>query len=170
MLDNDVNDLFQTFSYETDLFGERFLVELDEKGADIFVTNENKELYVKLFAMAKMQKETALEINAFLQGFNDILPTSALQKFTPGELEAIIAGASTIDIEDMKAHTSCNGYSDQFKKWFWEIMEEFNQSQRSAFLYFITGSTKVPYGGFKEQPITLNRQSASLKLPIAHTW
>ena len=170
MLENDVEDLYQTFSYEVDFFGERFLVELDEGGADIFLTNENKELYVKLLAMAKMQKEVALEINAFLEGFNTVLPTSQLQKFTPGELEAIIAGASKIDISDMKAHTMLSNFKPEFQKWFWEVLEEFSQPQRSAFVYFVTGSSKVPYGGFKETPISFYLLRDRKKLPIAHTW
>jgi hypothetical protein len=37
------------------------------------------------------------------------------------------------------------------------------------FLFFLTGSFKVPYGGFKDYPIVLNRVSAKDHLPVAHT-
>ncbi len=34
-------------------------------------------------------------------------------------------------------------------KWLWEILKEFNQLERSSFLFFTSGSSKPPFGGFK---------------------
>lgn len=170
MLDNDVDALFHTFSYEVDLCGERHTVELIPNGSKIFVTNENKELFVKLLAIAKMRKEVSAEISAFLLGFNTVLQTTLLNNFMPAELEAIIAGASKISVEDLKQNTNVDQYNADFQKWLWEILEEFDQNQLSAFLYYVSGSTKVPFGGFKEQPIEINYRSDSTSLPVAHTW
>ncbi len=170
ILDNDVDALFHTFSYEIDLCGERHAVELTTNGSKIYVTNENKELFVKFLAVAKMRKEVSAEINAFLFGFNTVLQTSLLNNFMPAELEAVIAGASKISVEDLKQNTNISQYNANFQQWLWEILEEFDQNQLSAFLYYVSGSTKVPFGGFKEQPIEINYRSDSTSLPVAHTW
>jgi ubiquitin-protein ligase E3 C len=34
-------------------------------------------------------------------------------------------------------------------KYLWEILESFNQFERSSFLFFVTGSSKPPLDGFK---------------------
>ena len=171
MLENDVDNLYQTFCYELDFAGERHLIELVPEGVAHLLTNANKRLYVKLIALAKMQEEVASEIQAFLKGFNSVIPAAKLQVFSPNELEAIIAGASVIDVEDMKANIIYDGsYTEEFKTWFWEILREFTQAELSAFVYFITGSTKVGYGGFKNEKITLTSLSNTKSLPVAHTW
>lgn len=141
------------------------------EGSKIPVTNRNKQLYVKLLAMSKMQKEIASEIESFLFGFNQVLSSCTLQNFSPRELEAVIAGASKIDIQDMKKYTKVSSdYSEEFLDWFWELLEEFDENERSAFVYYISGSTNVSHGGFKDQPIALHYMNDSEKLPVAHTW
>ena len=54
--------------------------------------------------------------------------------------------------------------------WFWEILDEKTQEERANFLFFLTGSYKVPYGGFKEYPIGFNKMiDCQDYLPVAHT-
>ena len=36
-------------------------------------------------------------------------------------------------------------------------------------LFFITGSFKLPFGGFKRFKISLNKTNTNNKLPVAHT-
>lgn len=171
MLDNDCESLGLTFSYELDVCGERHTVELIQNGAKIAVTNKNKAAFVNMLAVAKIQREVAVEINAFLEGFNSVLPASKLQSLSPSELEVIIAGASKIDVEDMKKHAKIVGnFKTEFLQWFWQILSECEQDELSAFLYFVTGSTKVSFEGFKDQPIVLNYRENSDQLPVAHTW
>jgi E3 ubiquitin-protein ligase HUWE1 len=38
----------------------------------------------------------------------------------------------------------------QVIKWFWELCAELDQSQKANLLQFVTGTSKVPLGGFKE--------------------
>lgn len=54
--------------------------------------------------------------------------------------------------------------------WFWEIMEEWDQGELANFLFFLTGSYKVPYGGFDAYPIGFNKMPGCTDyLPVAHT-
>lgn len=172
MLDNDVDDLYLTFSYDLDACGQRHLVELVPDGANIFVTNANKKIYVKLLCLTKMREEMSDEIDAFLRGFNTLISASDLAYFTPSEIETIIAGRSTIDVQDMKKYANLGyGYSDEYLSWFWEVLEEFSESERSAFLYFVSGSTKISHGGFASFPLRVNYWGSSTQaLPVAHTW
>lgn len=63
-------------------------------------------------------------------------------------------------------------------KWFWEIMQEWGNCKNLGeegenlgdFMFFLTGSFKVPYGGFKEHPIGINKMVGCKDyLPVAHT-
>ncbi len=53
----------------------------------------------------------------------------------------------------MKTFTKyMGGYSKETQVivWFWEILSTFTASQLSDFLFFISGSHRVPHAGFKE--------------------
>ena len=171
MLQNDAEKLHQTFSYEVDVCGKRHHIELVPGGSDIIVNNKNKQLYVKLLVVSKLEKEIDAEMEAFLEGFNSVLPLNFLTGFSPGELDSIIAGASKIEIENLKAIITLSSFfSPEFKEWFWEVIEGLDQKGRSAFLYFVTGSARLPYEGVQAGKITVSKVEDLDKLPIAHTW
>lgn len=142
ILNNKVEDLYLTFTHEVDFLGERLTMELCEGGFDIFVDESNKRDYVKKICEAKMTKEIEKQIKAFLKGFQAILPYDCYSHLSAGELGIILAGASQIDLQDMKKHAELSSYTKQSSqvKWLWEILEEFSQEDLSAFLYFVSGS------------------------------
>lgn len=49
------------------------------------------------------------------------------------------------------------------------MLREFDEQQLANFLFFVSGSFKVPYGGFKEYPLVINRGFVVEHLPVAHT-
>jgi E3 ubiquitin-protein ligase HUWE1 len=61
--------------------------------------------------------------------------------------------------------------------WFWRALESFDQQDRARFLMFVTGTSKVPLGGFKAlrgqrgpQRFSLERGFGSAEaLPQSHT-
>jgi E3 ubiquitin-protein ligase HUWE1 len=64
-------------------------------------------------------------------------------------------------------------------KWFWELMDSYDNNERAEFLQFVTGSSKVPLEGFSAlQGIGgINKFKISKvfdknfdRLPTAHTW
>ena len=74
------------------------------------VTEENKREYVKLVCQMKMTGAIRKQLNAFLEGFYDIIPKKLVSIFTEQELELLISGLPTIDIDDLKANTEYHKY------------------------------------------------------------
>ncbi|KAL7987870.1 hypothetical protein Chor_006789 [Crotalus horridus] len=144
ILDNDINDLGLelTFSVETDVFGAMEEVPLKPGGASIIVTQENKAEYVQLVTELRMTRAIQPQINAFLQGFHMFIPPS---------LELLLSGMPEIDVNDWIKNTEyTSGYErdDPVIQWFWEVVEELTQEERVLLLQFVTGSSRVPHGGF----------------------
>ncbi|NXM90397.1 HACE1 ligase, partial [Oenanthe oenanthe] len=153
ILDNDISDLGLelTFSVETDVFGAMEEVPLKPGGASILVTQENKAEYVQLVTELRMTRAIQPQINAFLQGFHMFIPPSLIQLFDEYELELLLSGMPEIDVNDWLKNTEyTSGYErgDQVIQWFWDVVEELSQEERVLLLQFVTGSSRVPHGGF----------------------
>jgi len=88
MLDNDITDVIdQEFTIEDDQFGEKKVVELKEGGAEISVTEENKEEYVRLVVGYRVENSIKDQIKSFLNGFYEVIPRKLVQIFEADQLE-----------------------------------------------------------------------------------
>uniref|UniRef100_A0A673IN76 E3 ubiquitin-protein ligase HACE1 n=1 Tax=Sinocyclocheilus rhinocerous TaxID=307959 RepID=A0A673IN76_9TELE len=153
ILDNDISDLGLelTFSVETDVFGTMEEVPLKPGGIAIQVTQDNKEEYVQLVTELRMTRAIQPQINAFLLGFHTFILPSLIQLFDEYELELLLSGMPEIDVMDWKKNTEyTSGYDLQEPviQWFWEVVENLTQEDRVLLLQFVTGSSRVPHGGF----------------------
>lgn len=152
ILDHNISNLGLdlTFSVETDVFGVMQEVELKPGGSKIPVNEENKHEYVQLVTELRMTRAIQPQIESFLQGFHMYIPQALVQMFDEYELEIMLSGLPEIDIDDWKLHTVYSGYDNDSDviKWFWEVIEEFSQNERVLMLQFVTGSSRVPFGGF----------------------
>lgn len=81
------------------------------------------------------------QLQAFIQGFYDIIPFKAIKHLTPIELGSLFVGKQDINVKELKESTSYSTYtSDSMHiKWLWEIVESWDQELRKKFLFFITG-------------------------------
>ncbi|WWD19760.1 hypothetical protein CI109_104224 [Kwoniella shandongensis] len=153
MLDNDITGVIdQEFTTEDDQFGEKKIVELKEGGAQIPVTEENKEEYVRLVVSYRLDNSIKDQIKAFLDGFYEIIPREIIQIFEPDQLELLISGITTVDVDELKNATQMSGWkpTDPEISWFWRALRSFSQEERSRFLMFVTSSSRVPLGGFTQ--------------------
>lgn len=168
------------FVAESEFGGHKTEVELVPGGKDIPVTDANKWEYVQLIAAHKMTSSIKAQTDAFLAGFHELVPPSLISLFTESELELLIAGLPTIDVADLRANTEYVGFrpTDEVIQWFWQALESFDQQDRARFLMFVTGTSKVPLGGFKAlrgqrgqpQKFTIEKTYTSAdSLPVAHT-
>uniref|UniRef100_A0A7N6AKU1 E3 ubiquitin-protein ligase HACE1 n=1 Tax=Anabas testudineus TaxID=64144 RepID=A0A7N6AKU1_ANATE len=153
ILDNDISDLGLelTFSVETDVFGAMEEVPLKPGGTSILVTQDNKAEYVQLVTELRMTRAIQPQINAFLQGFHTFIPPSLIQLFDEYELELLLSGMPEIDVQDWCRNTEyTSGYDAQEPviQWFWEVVKSLTQEERILLLQFVTGSSRVPHGGF----------------------
>ncbi|KAL6600606.1 hypothetical protein ACP70R_045406 [Stipagrostis hirtigluma subsp. patula] len=187
MLENDVSDIPDlTFSIDPDeekhILYEKTEVtdyELKPDGRNIRVTEETKHEYVDLVAEHILTTAIRPQINAFLEGFTELVPRELISLFNDKELELLISGLPEIDLDDLKANTEYIGYSvaSPVIQWFWEIVKAFNKEDMARLLQFVTGTSKVPLEGFKAlqgisgpQRFQIHKAyGAPERLPSAHT-
>ena len=112
-----------TFSTDDNIFGELKTIDLKEDGRNIEVTDANKGEYVDLVTQWRIQKRVDEQFNAFLTGFNELIPQDLVNVFDERELELLIGGIADIDVDDWKKHTDYRGYteSDEVIQAFWNV-------------------------------------------------
>uniref|UniRef100_A0A0R3R759 HECT-type E3 ubiquitin transferase n=1 Tax=Brugia timori TaxID=42155 RepID=A0A0R3R759_9BILA len=181
LLNNPIEDLGTelTFSLEVEEFGVRKMRMLKENGSSVPVTDGNKEEYVKLVCQMKMTGSINQQLNAFLEGFYEIIPKHLISIFNEQELELLISGLPNVDIDDLYANTEYKTYTKSSSQiqWFWKALRSFEQEDRAKFLQFVTGTSKVPLQGFAAlegmngtQKFSIHLDSRSSdRLPTAHT-
>ncbi|KAE9609095.1 putative aminoacyltransferase, E1 ubiquitin-activating enzyme [Lupinus albus] len=187
MLENDISDVLDlTFSIDADeeklILYERTEVtdyELIPGGRNIKVTEENKNQYVDLIAEHRLTTAIRPQINAFLEGFSELIPRELISVFNDKELELLISGLPEIDLDDLRENTEYSGYSvaSPVIQWFWEVVQGLNKEDKARLLQFVTGTSKVPLEGFSalqgisgSQKFQIHKAyGSSDHLPSAHT-
>ena len=104
---------------------------------------ENKMEYVEKYSQFLLSEGMKNEISAFCQGFHALLPMSRLSIFSPSELQILISGSDFIDISRIRNKAGYKGFTgnENIITWFWEIFEELDKPEKSAFIYFVSGKT-----------------------------
>jgi E3 ubiquitin ligase SMURF1/2 len=125
--------------------------ELKPGGKDIPVTEENKKEYVRLYVNYRFMRGIEQQFLALQKGFHELIPSQLLRPFDERELELVIGGLGTIDINDWKQNTRLKNCTPETSvvKWFWQIVESYGEEMRARLLQFVTGSSRVPLQGFK---------------------
>ena len=151
----DISMMCLDFTVTEDSLGARREVELMEGGAMKEVTSENLAEYLEANLRYRLLDRVKPQLTELLLGFYDVVPEPALTIFDANELELILCGLPTIDMDDWRANTKYSGLfegrgaGEQPVKWFWEIVsEEFDQEMKARLLQFVTGSSGVPARGF----------------------
>ncbi|XP_054168845.1 E3 ubiquitin-protein ligase HUWE1-like isoform X3 [Oppia nitens] len=181
LLEHEVQDLGYelTYSIEIQEFGVTEVRDLKPNGRNIPVTEEVKHEYVHLVCQEKMTGSIKKQLNAFLEGFYEIIPKRFISIFNEQELELLISGLPNVDIDDLKANSEYHKYQQNSLQiqWFWRALRSFDQADRAKFLQFVTGTSKVPLQGFGalegmngSQKFQIHRDDRSTdRLPSAHT-
>ncbi|CAJ0962896.1 unnamed protein product, partial [Mesorhabditis belari] len=169
-------DLYFVADYE--LLGELKTHELKPGGTDIPVTEANKEEYIELLVEWRFNRGVEQQTKAFFKGFTSVFPLEWLQYFDERELELLLCGMQDIDVDDWQRHTVYRHYAPQSKQvtWFWEWVRSLDQEKRARLLQFVTGTCRVPVGGFSEligstgpQLFCIERVGKENWLPRSHT-
>eukprot|EP00163_Fabomonas_tropica_P003775 TRINITY_DN1333_c1_g1_i1.p1 TRINITY_DN1333_c1_g1~~TRINITY_DN1333_c1_g1_i1.p1 ORF type:complete len:2228 (+),score=681.47 TRINITY_DN1333_c1_g1_i1:938-6685(+) len=170
ILENDIEGVLDlTFTTEADRFGTKEEIELKPNGANIPVTNENKEEYVALITENRTTTAIKQQLEHFLEGFHELIPRRLVSMFDPSELELLISGLPDIDIDDLRVHTEYGGGYNQSSpviRWFWEVVSSFTNEEKAKLLQYVTGTSKVPLEGFA----ALKGMSGPQKFQIHKTY
>ena len=90
--------LDETFTATEERFGEEVTIDLKPCGADIAVTEENKKEYVDFMVEYYISKRVKDQFDAFMSGFNELIPQDFINVFDERELELLIGGMSEINV------------------------------------------------------------------------
>lgn len=124
-------------------------------------------------------KRVEEQFNAFMSGFNELIPADLVNVFDERELELLIGGIADIDVDDWKKHTDYRGYQEQDEviQNFWKIVRSWDAEQKSRLLQFTTGTSRIPVNGFKDlqgsdgpRRFTIEKSGDPVALPKSHTW
>ncbi|KAH8358197.1 hypothetical protein KR084_007602 [Drosophila pseudotakahashii] len=173
MLESNISGIIEsTFSVENNSFGALVVHELKPGGASIPVTEENKREYVKLYVNYRFMRgieqqflalqkglffdlsqdvSQYLNITYFSAGFCELIPSHLLRPFDERELELVIGGISSIDVNDWRNNTRLKHCTNETTQvlWFWQVVESYSSEMRARLLQFVTGSSRVPLQGFR---------------------
>ena len=109
------------------------------------VTRDNRDLYLQL-ALEFRLHEFDCQVIAVRQGLGRVIPLPLLSLLTGPELEAMVCGSPEIPLALLKSVTTYKGVEPHsaLVRWFWEVMEEYSHVERSLFLRFVWGRTRLP--------------------------
>jgi len=177
--DGDAEDLYLTFTVANNDFGGNKEVNLIPNGADVMVTNMNKQRYIGLVAKHHVCDRLREQSIAFTRGLWEVIDGSWLRLFNEPELQVLISGSSDgkIDIEDMRSNTRyVGGYTgiDRTVNRFWNVVGSLSSKQQGDLLRFVTSCERPPPLGFASMnpPFTIQRVGILRdgdKLPSAST-
>lgn len=127
--------------------------ELTPGGDEVLITHENVELYINKVIEATIYSGIIHQTKAFMEGFSKVFPINSLIIFSAQELiEMFGSGEEDWSLSTLQSSINANhGYTKESDaiKLLIDTLVSFNKIERRAFLQFLTGSPKLPIGGFK---------------------
>ena len=143
-------------------------IELIQDGKNTQLSLDNVQEYIDLVLHCSFYECVNLQLQAFKKGFNSVLPLDSIRTFsTKGEIEDMICG-QMMDENDWKDlgklkkvikpdhgfNTESRCYND-----FLRFIIEMEPSFRPKFIQWLTGSKRLPKGGFGslENQVSANR-------------
>ncbi|XP_026219451.1 NEDD4-like E3 ubiquitin-protein ligase WWP1 isoform X2 [Anabas testudineus] len=178
--DNNIEEcgLEMYFSVDMEILGKISSHDLKPDGANVLVTEENKEEYISLMAEWRFSRGVEGQTKAFLDGFNEVVPLQWLQYFDEKELEVMLCGMQEVDLQDWQRNTVYRHYTRNSKQiiWFWQLVKEVDNEVRLRLMQFVTGTCRLPLGGFAElmgsngpQKFCIEKVGKDTWLPRSHT-
>ncbi|CAB1313936.1 unnamed protein product, partial [Coregonus sp. 'balchen'] len=166
------------FAQDMEILGKVSTHQLKDDGENELVTAENKEEYISLLTDWRFTRGVEEQTKAFLDGFNEVVPLEWLRYFDEKELELMLCGMQEIDLSDWQKNTIYRHYTKNSKQihWFWQVVKEMDNEKRIRMLQFVTGTCRLPVGGFAEligsngpQKFCIDKVGKETWLPRSHT-
>ncbi|XP_052008974.1 LOW QUALITY PROTEIN: E3 ubiquitin-protein ligase TRIP12-like [Xyrauchen texanus] len=141
-------------------------IELKKGGKDVPVTIHNLEDYLRLVVYWTLNEGVSRQFESFREGFESVFPLHHLQYFYPEELDQLLCGSKS-ESWDVKTLIECcrpdHGYTHDSRavRFLFEVLSCFDAEQQRLFLQFVTGSPRLPVGGFRSlnPPLTIVRKT-----------
>ncbi|XP_060753941.1 E3 ubiquitin-protein ligase HECTD3 isoform X2 [Neoarius graeffei] len=134
----------QELVYSTPLSDGR-LVELIPGGSSVIVHYEERMEFIRLVQKARLE-ESREQIAAIQAGLMKVVPQAVLDLLTWQEVEKKVCGDPEITVEALKRLTRYEDLeqNDVRVQHLWEALTNFTNEDRSRFLRFVTGRSRLP--------------------------
>jgi len=140
-------------------------IELKRGGRDEAVTVHNLDQYLKLLSHWLLYESVYRQMEAFREGFESVFPLENLGMFFPEEIDSLFCGSQETPWDERslcEAFKPDHGYTHDSPAIarLVRVLTDFNSEQRRQFLSFVTGSPRLPVGGFRalSPPLTIVRK------------
>ncbi|XP_030755174.1 E3 ubiquitin-protein ligase TRIP12 isoform X2 [Sitophilus oryzae] len=144
-------------------------VELIKNGKNTHLTIHNLHLYVKVLSHWMLVEGVSRQMEALREGFDSVFPSRNLRVFQPDELEQVFCGSPKDHVAgwDVKTLMECcrpdHGYTADSRaiRFLFEVLSSYDREEQRMFVQFLTGSPRLPVGGFKSlsPPLTVVRKT-----------
>ncbi|KAE9340025.1 hypothetical protein PF008_g11289 [Phytophthora fragariae] len=161
----------------TVLSSTRETVELVPGGTHLHVTWDDREEYARAVETYRLTEFVPV-CRDMSRGLATILPAPTLGLFSWHELRTLVCGKASVDIALLRRRTiygdGCQA-TDPHIAFFWDVIGEFSDEQKSSFLRFVWGRSRLPTHAadftqdFKISGLPKAAGRADMYLPIAHT-
>ena len=109
-----------------------------------------------------------------INGMLKVVNLSLIRLYSWRELENKICGKPNVDLKILKEITNYIGCNekDNHIQYFWKVLEQFSGEERSLYLRFVWGRSRLPLTAEKYVHSILVKNSCNpdTTLPEAHTW
>ncbi|NXD14182.1 HECD3 ligase, partial [Nothocercus nigrocapillus] len=131
-------------TYTTVLSDQR-VVELIPNGSSTVVRYEDRKEFIRLVQKARLE-ESKEQIMAMQAGLLKVVPQAVLDLLTWQELEKKVCGDPEVTVDALKKLTRFEDFEplDTRVQYFWEALNNFTNEDRSRFLRFVTGRSRLP--------------------------
>ncbi|KAI1724061.1 HECT-domain (ubiquitin-transferase) domain-containing protein [Ditylenchus destructor] len=157
--------------------------EMVKGGKNALVTKSNFKQFIELICYWRLIEGVRPEMEAVRKGIQTVIQTESLKIFFPDELEQLFCGCPESGPEDHKIWSKSalqqairpdHGFTHDSVQisWLVEMLHTFTSEKRRKFLQFVTGSPRLPVGGFRSlnPPLTVaSYGNSENELPSAMT-
>ena len=148
------------------------IVELKEKGSNIYLNENNCEEFLELY-LKTFTNQGYAQAKAIQKGLFEVIPEYMIKFLTPADLEKKICGEPFFDLDLLRTTTVYNGYkpADITIKLFWQFLSECSLEDKCNYIKFVWGRSRLPKNskGFGEDPHKITKSNDKNALPISHT-
>lgn len=129
-------------------------------GHNLILSGDNASHYLVSVVEGVLFWGVSRQIDAFINGFRDVLPVGALQVLSTAELTRVLCGVegseeggSMWSLDDISSILIADhGYAKDSPQVLWLkelLVETLSRKQQKMFLEFLTGCPRLPVGGLK---------------------
>ncbi|TKS79447.1 E3 ubiquitin-protein ligase HECTD3 [Collichthys lucidus] len=129
----------------TTLLSDGQMADLIPGGSNVAVRYEDRKEFIRLVQKVRLE-ESKQQIAAMQAGLLKVVPQAVLDLLTWQEVEKKVCGDPEITVEALKrlTHYEDLEQSDSRVQYLWEALTNFTNEDRSRFLRFVTGRSRLP--------------------------